>query len=47
MKRMQPTSQTQFDAVAGGTVPPLEEVREGVWALPQAMPNPQIGRAHV
>ncbi|RFA10184.1 hypothetical protein B7R54_13925 [Subtercola boreus] len=39
---MQPTSPIQFTATANGTVPPLEEIGEGVWALPQAMPNPQL-----
>ncbi len=36
---MQPTSYSQFDAVAANTIPPLEIVRPGIWALPLDMPE--------
>ncbi|MDF2443209.1 MAG: hypothetical protein JWR01_1412 [Subtercola sp.] len=42
MKGMQTTSPIQHAASESGTVPPLEQIREGIWALPQAMPNPQL-----
>jgi glyoxylase-like metal-dependent hydrolase (beta-lactamase superfamily II) len=39
---MRATSTSQFDASDAGTVPPLEQVREGVWALGAAMPGGHI-----
>lgn len=36
---MHPSSQTQFDAFAKRTVPPVEEVREGIWAVPNPFPG--------
>ena len=35
---MQATSSTQYDSTVKATVPDLERVREGVWALPMPMP---------
>ncbi|RFA19044.1 MBL fold metallo-hydrolase [Subtercola boreus] len=39
---MQPTSPAQFAATESGSVPGLEQVCDGVWALGQPMPNPQL-----
>ncbi|RFA13576.1 hypothetical protein B7R22_13030 [Subtercola boreus] len=39
---MQPTSPIQYAASESGAVPPLEQIRDGIWALPQAKPNPQL-----
>ena len=35
---MHPTSSAQFAASKSGTIPPLEQVRDDVWALAQRMP---------
>ena len=39
---MRATSTNQFDASSAGSVPPLERVRERVWALGTAMPGGHI-----
>lgn len=39
---MQPTSSAQFEGFVRGPLPPLEEVREDIWALPVGFPDPII-----
>ncbi|MEF2978387.1 MBL fold metallo-hydrolase [Subtercola sp. YIM 133946] len=39
---MRVTSSSQFDATAEGSVPPFEQVRPHIWALPLAMPTPAL-----
>lgn len=38
---MTPTSRAQLDAMHAGTVPPVEQVREGLWAIAVPMPGGQ------
>jgi glyoxylase-like metal-dependent hydrolase (beta-lactamase superfamily II) len=39
---MRATSSSQFDASRAGTIPPLEQVRDGIWALGTYMPGGHI-----